>query len=100
MYVGNLAWEVGEDELRKAFEEHGKVSSVSVIKDKFSGRSRGFGFVEMENDEEAKVAISALNEKELGGRNIKVNEAKPRKDRGDSRGDRGGRGGREGGQRW
>jgi len=93
IYVGNLAWEVGDDELRKAFEEHGKVSSASVIKDKFSGRSRGFGFVEMENDEEGKAAVSALNEKELGGRNIKVNEAKPRKDRGD-RGDRGG------GQRW
>ena len=97
IYVGNLAWEVGDDDLRKAFETHGKVSSVSVIKDKFSGRSRGFGFVEMENDEEAKVAISTLNEKELGGRNIKVNEAKPRKDRG---GSGGGGGGREGGQRW
>jgi len=88
IYVGNLAWEVGDDDLRKAFEAHGKVTSSSVIKDKFSGRSRGFGFVEMENDEEAKAAIAGLNEKELGGRNIKVNEAKPRRDREDRGGGR------------
>ncbi|NLB34252.1 MAG: RNA-binding protein [Elusimicrobia bacterium] len=81
IYVGNLAWEVADEDLRQAFEEFGTVDSASVIKDKYSGRSRGFGFVEMSNAEEAQAAIDELNGKELKGREIRVNEAKPREDR-------------------
>ena len=95
IYVGNLARETSEAELRQAFEAFGQVSSVAIIKDKFSGESRGFGFVEMPNGEEAKAAIAGLNGKELGGRALNVNEAKPREDRGGRGG--GGGGGRGGG---
>jgi len=95
IYVGNLARETSEAELRQAFEAFGQVSSAAIIKDKFSGESRGFGFVEMPNGEEAKAAIAGLNGKELGGRALNVNEAKPREDRGGRGG--GGGGGRGGG---
>jgi len=81
IYVGNLSREVSEVELREAFAAYGEVTTASVIKDKFSGESRGFGFVEMPNREEAMKAISSQNGKSLKGRNISVNEAKPRTDR-------------------
>jgi len=80
IYVGNLAREATDSDLRDAFQAFGEVSSASVIKDKFSGDSRGFGFVEMPNKSEAEKAISALNGKGLKGRNITVNEARPRTD--------------------
>lgn len=78
IYVGNLPYNVTEEELREAFSEFGEVSSVNVITDKYSGQSKGFGFVEMEKNSEAEEAIKALNESSLKGRNIKVNQAKPR----------------------
>lgn len=81
IYVGNLAYSVTEDDLKKAFEAFGKVDRVSIITDKFSGQSKGFGFVEMSGDKDAEQAIKALNGTDLKGRNIKVNEAKPKTDR-------------------
>ena len=81
IYVGNLSFDVTEEELREAFSEFGEVSSVNVITDKYSGQSKGFGFVEMENNSEAEEAIKALNESSLKGRDIKVNQAKPRRER-------------------
>ena len=81
IYVGNLSWTADENELRDAFAAHGEVTSLQVITDRETGRSRGFAFVEMANDEEAKNAISAVNNKEIDGRQLKVNEAKPRNER-------------------
>lgn len=81
IYVGNLVREISDDDLRLSFESYGQVSSAKVIKDKFSGESRGFGFIEMPNQEEAKAAISGLDNKDLKGRSLKVNEARPRNDR-------------------
>ncbi len=81
IYVGNLPYSITEDELREVFAEFGEVSRANVITDKFSGQSKGFGFVEMPNNSEADEAIKALNESSLKGRNIKVNQAKPRGDR-------------------
>jgi len=81
IYVGNLAYSVTEDELRNAFGEFGEVTSVNVITDKFSGQSKGFGFVEMADNSEADAAIKALNDTALSGRNIKVNQARPRGER-------------------
>ena len=81
MYIGNLAHDVTEDDLRNAFSEFGEVSSVKIIIDKFSGRSKGFGFVEMPNNSEADQAIKALNGKVLNGRSIKVNQAEARRKR-------------------
>ena len=81
IYVGNLSYEVTEDDLREAFEAHGEVSSANVITDKFTGKSRGFGFVEMPKDDEARSAIEALNGFDLKGRTLNVNEARPRNDR-------------------
>lgn len=81
IYVGNLAYGVTDADLREAFGASGEVSSATVITDKFSGQSKGFGFVEMPNAAEANAAIRALNEKPLNGRNIRVNEAKPREER-------------------
>jgi cold-inducible RNA-binding protein len=78
IYVGNLLRDLSENELREAFQAYGTVQTASIIKDKFSGDSRGFGFVEMPNREEALKAIAALNGKDLRGRTINVNEAKPR----------------------
>ena len=91
IYVGNLPWDVTEDDLRTAFAPFGEVTSINVIKDNFSGRSKGFGFVEMASKTEGQAAIDSLNGKELKGRNLTVNEARPRAD-----GPRGG-GGRPGG---
>jgi len=96
IYVGNLAWETTEDELRDIFAAFGQVESARIITDRMTGRSRGFGFVEMPDNEEGKSAIADLNGKEVKGRNLKVNEARPRDD---NRG--GGRGGGGGfGRRW
>ena len=81
IYVGNLSWDVNDDELRELFAQYGEVSSANVIMDKFSGRSKGFGFVEMPNDSDAESAIAGLNEKDVKGRNLRVNQAKPREDR-------------------
>ena len=80
IYVGNLAREATEEDLRGAFAAFGEVTSAAIIKDKFSGESRGFGFVEMPNKAEAEKAISLVNGKDLKGRTAKVNEAKPRTD--------------------
>jgi cold-inducible RNA-binding protein len=81
LYVGGLAYSVTEKELEELFAEHGTVVSTAVIKDRDSGQSKGFGFVEMSSDEEAQSAIKALNGKELSGRSIMVNEARPQEDR-------------------
>ncbi len=104
IYVGNLAWEVTEDDLRSEFASFGEVESARLISDRMTGRSRGFGFVEMPNNEEGKAAISAMDGKDLKGRNLKVNEARARDDRGGGGGGGGGRGGGGGGggfgRRW
>ena len=81
IYVGNLAYSVTDDDLREAFSAFGEVSRVSVIMDRDTGRSKGFGFVEMPDNSQADAAIKGLNEKDLSGRAIRVNEAKPREDR-------------------
>ena len=81
IYIGNLDYGVTESDLRETFGEFGEVSSSSVITDKFTGRPKGFGFVEMPNNAEASEAISALNDTDMNGRTIKVNEAKPREQR-------------------
>jgi cold-inducible RNA-binding protein len=83
IYVGNLSWGMNEQDLQEAFEAFGEVSSVSIITDRETGKSRGFGFVEMPSDAEARAAIAALNGADMGGRNLTVNEARPREDRGD-----------------
>jgi RNA recognition motif-containing protein len=93
IYAGNLSRDVTEDDLRQAFESFGQVESVNIVKDRFSGESRGFGFVMMPSRNEAQAAIDGLNDKDLKGRNINVNEARPRT--GNRRG--GGGGGRRGG---
>jgi len=106
IYVGNLPREVGDQELRQAFEAFGQVTSARVIKDRYTGESRGFGFVEMPVVAEARAAMSGLNGKEMWGRSLTVNEARPREERrsgprqerGSGYGGRGRRG--EGGQRW
>jgi RNA recognition motif-containing protein len=91
IYVGNLAYSVSEDELRQAFEQFGAVSRVNVITDKFTGQSKGFGFVEMDDNAEADAAIKALNDTAMSGRNIKVNQARPREQRPQRGGGGGGR---------
>jgi RNA recognition motif-containing protein len=96
IYVGNLAYGVGGSDLERMFEEFGTVQSAQVIMDRETGRSKGFGFVEMGSDQEAQKAIEALNGKNVDGRNLTVNEAKPREDRGGG-GGRGGYGGGRGG---
>jgi len=116
IYVGNLDYSTTEQELRQLFEQYGQLDNVTMVRDKFSGQSRGFGFVEMPNDEEADRAIKELNGKPLGRRNLTVNEARPREERprgggggggrgpggGGGRGGRGDRGGDRGGRgdRW
>jgi len=99
IYVGNISRTATEQDLKDAFTAYGEVSSASIIKDKFSGESRGFGFVEMPNKEEAEKAISSLNGKDLKGRPLTVNEARPRTDRPRTGGGGGGRGGGFGGGR-
>lgn len=80
IYAGNLSRDLSESELREAFEAFGEVSSVAIIKDKFTGESRGFGFVEMPGKSEAEAAIQELNGKEMKGRTMNINEARPRRD--------------------
>ena len=93
IYVGNLAYSVSSADLEQLFGAHGTVQSAQVIEDRDSGRSKGFGFVEMSNDDEARAAIEALNGTDHGGRALTVNEAKPRESRSGAGGG-GGRGGR------
>lgn len=81
IYVGNLSYETSENDLRNMFEAHGTVDRVSLVMDRMTNRSKGFGFVEMPNDAEARAAISALNEMETQGRKIMVNVAKPKEER-------------------
>ncbi len=110
IYVGNIGYDTREQELREAFEAHGQVQEVSMVMDRETGRSKGFGFVEMPTSAEAQAAISALNGKEFGGRPATVNEARPRQERssggggygGGSSGGYGNRGGGGGGggSRW
>ena len=97
IYVGNLPFSASEEDLRQAFGKYGTVGEVNLIRDQFSGRLRGFGFVEMADGTQANAAIQALNGSDLGGRAITVNEARPRAERGDGGGNRGG--GRPGGGR-
>ncbi len=98
IYVGNLTWECTADDLLALFQEHGSVARAQVITDRETGRSRGFGFVEMENDAEAQKAIEALNGADYKGRPLTVNEARPREERGGGyRGGGGGYGGNRGG---
>jgi len=81
IYLGNIAWSMTEDSVEALFAEFGTVSSVKIIADKYSGRSKGFGFVEMEDDAAAQAAIDALNDSEHDGRNLRVNQARPRETR-------------------
>ncbi len=81
IYVGNLSYRVNDEELRKAFSAYGEVKSATIIKDRATGNSKGFGFVEMPNNEEANAAMNGLNGKELGGRALRINEAKPQERR-------------------
>ena len=78
LYVGNISYEMSEDDLTSTFGKYGEITSVKIIKDKFTGRSRGFGFVEINSDDGGKKAIEELNGKELEGRQLVVNEARPR----------------------
>jgi RNA recognition motif-containing protein len=101
IFVGNLDFNTSEDELRKLFEVHGQVDRVSIMTDRDTGRSRGFGFVEMTSAEDGEKAIAALNGTQIGGRTLNVNEARPKVERAGSGGggrDRGGRGGGGGGR--
>jgi cold-inducible RNA-binding protein len=108
IFVGNLDFNTGEDELRQLFEQYGQVDRVAIMTDRDTGRSRGFGFVEMASSEDGEKAIAALNGTQVGGRTLNVNEARPKAERsggggggGGGRGrDRGDRGGRGGGNRW
>ena len=93
LYVGNMSFDSSEDDIRKAFEAHGTVDSVALITDRDTGRAKGFGFVEMPNDDEARAAIENLNEKDFMGRMLKVNEARPRTEGRRGGGGGGGRGG-------
>ena len=95
IYVGNLSFQTTDDDLRQAFQAHGEVSGANIIRDKFSGDSRGFGFVEMPSDDEAQAAIAGLNGTDMGGRTLNVNQARPRTEGGGG----GGGGGRGGGGR-
>jgi RNA recognition motif-containing protein len=93
LYVGNLSYSVTDSALEQMFAAHGSVRSAQVIMDRDTGRSKGFGFVEMTNDQEAQAAITALSGQQVDGRSLTVNEAKPREDRGGSRSGHGGGGG-------
>ena len=93
LYVGNLAYSMRDDDLNTLFATHGDVDSARVIMDRASGRSKGFGFVEMNDEDAAKAAIEAINGTEVDGRNLVVNEARPREDRRDNRRDNRGGGG-------
>ena len=97
LYVGNLSYNTTENQLQDLFSQHGPVTSVDLIMDKFSGRPRGFGFVTMESKEAAEAAVQALNGKNVDGRDLTVNEARPREDRPPGGGGGGGGGGYRGG---
>ena len=97
LYVGNLSYRMTDSDLEQLFASHGTVSSAQVIMDRDTGRSKGFGFVEMASDQDAQSAITALNGKEIEGRSLTVNEARPKEDRGTCGGGGGGRGGYGGG---
>ncbi len=99
IFVAKLNYDTHEDDLRAAFEEYGEVTSCNVIMDKFTGKSKGFGFVEMPNDDEGRNAIEGLNDTEMDGRTIVVKKAEPRENRGGGGGGRGGYGGGGGGRR-
>ncbi|MDJ0757324.1 MAG: RNA-binding protein [Ardenticatenaceae bacterium] len=96
IFVGGIPWASTEEDLREAFEAYGAVDSVTIIKDRETGKPRGFGFVEMPSDDEANAAIEGLNNSEMGGRTLTVNQARPREDRRGGGGYRGGGGGRGG----
>lgn len=96
LYVGNLSYDVSSSDLEQLFAQHGTVQSAQIINDRETGRSKGFGFVEMANDNEAQAAIAALNGQQHGGRALTVNEARPREERGGGFGGGGGGGGRGG----
>jgi RNA recognition motif-containing protein len=98
LYVGNLSYSVNNSDLEKLFAPHGTVQSADVITDRDSGQSKGFGFVEMSTEDEAKTAAADLNGREYQGRSLTVNEAKPKEDRGGSRGGGGSYGGNRGGR--
>ncbi|OGQ04150.1 MAG: RNA-binding protein [Deltaproteobacteria bacterium RIFCSPLOWO2_01_44_7] len=98
LYVGNLPYGISDDKLSEMFSQAGTVESAKVIVDKYSGRSKGFGFVEMTNDDEAKAAIEKFNGQELEGRKLNVNEARPMEPRSGGGGERGGYGGGGGGR--
>ena len=100
LYVGNLTYGVSDSDLQQMFAPHGTVQSAQVIMDRDTGRSKGFGFVEMGSDQEAQNAIKALSGQQSGGRALTVNEAKPREDRGGGGGRSGGGGGYGGGRRY
>jgi RNA recognition motif-containing protein len=93
LYVGNMSYDVDNSALEQLFAAHGTVESVNIISDRATGRSKGFGFVEMSSDEEAQAAMTALDGHDVGGRPLKVNEAKPKDSSGGGRGGRGGGGG-------
>src|SRR6516165_8678294 len=97
LYVGNLSYDFGDGELQQLFEAFGTVQSAQVIMDRDTGRSKGFGFVEMGSDQEAQAAITGLNGKDVGGRSLTVNEARPKAEGGGRGGSGGGRGGSGGG---
>ena len=97
LYVGNLSFDTTQSELEAAFSEFGTVESVTIVTDRDTGRPRGFGFVEMSSSAEAQAAIEGLDNRDLGGRTLKINVAKPREDRGGGRGGFGGGGGGRGG---
>lgn len=99
IYVGNLPWDLSEEDLREAFAAFGEVETAKIVTDRETGRARGFGFVEMSNKDEGTAAISGLNEKDLKGRAIKVNEARPRTENRRPGGGGGGGGGFGGGGR-
>jgi len=97
LYVGNLSYQVNSSQLQQLFSQFGTVASAEVVADRETGRSKGFGFVEMSNDAEAKAAIDGLNNQQHDGRPLAVNEARPREERGGGGGGRGGYGGGRGG---
>ena len=100
IFVAKLNFDTRESDLQNAFEAHGAVDTVKIIMDKFTGKSKGFGFVEMPNDDEGRSAIDALNDQEFDGRTIVVKVAEPRENRGGGGGNRGGYGGGGGGRRY
>lgn len=105
IYIGNMSFNTTEDTVRQAFETYGEITSINLISDRDTGRPKGFGFVEMANDEHAKAAIAGLNGTEIDGRAVNVNEARPRPEGGGNRGGGGGsrggyRGGNRGGRSW